>query len=169
MRELWKKCFGGRYKVSNYGLVKRNVPGLGTHVGRKIYGYVSPDDGYVRINLPGIKDQLLHVLVARKFIGPCPPGKEVNHKDLNKRNNRSDNLEYISHSRNTKHYFKNSGVMKINYKDIKEVRKLKQQGWLQKDIATKLDISCAYVSMILHRKRATSLQRSHYQYMRDQK
>jgi hypothetical protein len=49
----------------------------------------------------------VHQLVARVFIGPCPKGKEVNHKDLDKKNNHYKNLEYLTQSGNSQHTIKN--------------------------------------------------------------
>ncbi len=40
---------------------------------------------------------LVHRLVAAKYIGPCPVGKEVFHKDDNKLNNHYLNVEYLTH------------------------------------------------------------------------
>ena len=42
----------------------------------------------------------IHRLVACKYIGQCPDGKETSHKDGNKQNNHYTNLEYITHSQN---------------------------------------------------------------------
>lgn len=47
--------------------------------------------------------EYVHILVARVFIGPCPPGMEINHKDNIGTNNRLDNLEYVTHARNMQH------------------------------------------------------------------
>jgi hypothetical protein len=44
---------------------------------------------------------LVHRLVAAAFHGPRPEGKIVHHKDHKKRNNKPDNLEYTTLSRNT--------------------------------------------------------------------
>lgn len=58
----------------------------------------------VRYNLK-MYDYYLHRLLAIAFI-PKPPGKDfVNHKDLNKQNNRLDNLEWCTPKENTQHYF----------------------------------------------------------------
>lgn len=46
----------------------------------------------------------VHQVVADAFLGPCPEGYEVNHKDLDKANNASDNLEYLTHRANMHHY-----------------------------------------------------------------
>ncbi len=46
---------------------------------------------------------LVHRLVALTFIGPCPPGEEVNHKDGDPRNNEIKNLEYVTGLDNMRH------------------------------------------------------------------
>lgn len=51
------------------------------------------------------KMQLIHVLVTVAFLGDCPNGKEVNHKNGDKSDNRLTNLEYVTHSENMKHAF----------------------------------------------------------------
>lgn len=50
---------------------------------------------------------LVHMLVANAFIGKCPKGKQVNHKDLNKINCHVSNLEYVTSGDNTRHARKN--------------------------------------------------------------
>lgn len=51
-------------------------------------------------------NRLIHVLVAAAFIGPCPAGKEVNHKNgREKWNNAVSNLEYMTRSQNMKHAY----------------------------------------------------------------
>ena len=48
-------------------------------------------------------------LVAEVFIGPCPPGKELHHKDGDSTNDRLENLEWITHAENMqKHFFSKS-------------------------------------------------------------
>ncbi|GAB3388220.1 HNH endonuclease signature motif containing protein [Lysobacter fragariae] len=61
--------------------------------------------GYLRVRCHG-KSRSVHLLVASAYIGPRPDGKEVNHKDGNKQNNRPDNLEYVTHSENMGHCFR---------------------------------------------------------------
>jgi DNA-binding transcriptional regulator YiaG len=47
----------------------------------------------------------VHRLVAAAFIGPCPPGHEVNHKNSDRTDARAENLEYVTSSGNNIHAF----------------------------------------------------------------
>lgn len=58
--------------------------------------------GYLRVRCHG-KSRCVHLLVAATFLGPKPEGLEVNHRDGDKRNNQSVNLEYTTRSANMKH------------------------------------------------------------------
>ena len=53
----------------------------------------------------------IHRLVAKAFIENINNSKAVNHKDGNKLNNHYSNLEWCSHSENTKHSY-NTGLQK---------------------------------------------------------
>lgn len=71
----------------------------------------------------------VHQLVAAAFIGPKPKGKEVNHKDGNKKNNRADNLEYCTRSENILHSYwhlgRNKKVRSVIY-DGKRYQSIKE-------------------------------------------
>ena len=63
----------------------------------------NPQTGYFVIVLSkkGVKKQfLVHRLVAATYLGPCPKGQEVRHKDGTRNNPRLDNLEYGTRSDN---------------------------------------------------------------------
>lgn len=51
--------------------------------------------------------KLVHRLVAEAYINSNSIGLEVNHKDGNKLNNKVENLEFVTHSENMHHAFKN--------------------------------------------------------------
>lgn len=57
------------------------------------------DDGYLTVRLKDNKGiystELVHVLVAATFIGPCPSGHKLIHIDNNKQNNNVKNLKYV--------------------------------------------------------------------------
>lgn len=100
VHEEWRPVVGfeGKYEVSNMGRVKSLVWGR-EHI-------LKPNphtQGYVTVCPGGRKHQLVHRIVAETFLGPIPEGMEVNHIDGNKRNNRADNLEYVTRRGNTLH------------------------------------------------------------------
>lgn len=116
MNEIWKDIegFNGLYQVSNYGNV-RSFHGRVSGMKFKI-----DKDGYFHIGLTKEGKQRtfrVHRLVAKEFIENPLNLPEVNHKDLNKQNNNSDNLEWVSSRENKKHYHKderkNTGVIKV--------------------------------------------------------
>ena len=49
--------------------------------------------------------KLVHRAVWEAFNGPVPDRLEINHKDLDKTNNRLDNLELVTHQQNLVHRF----------------------------------------------------------------
>jgi hypothetical protein len=107
VKETWKKIpsLSDCYEASSLGRIRRAKPGRSTFVGR-LCRIIDWTEGYkmVQVSVDGVwKYRLVHVLVAEAFHGPCPKGKETNHKDLDPGNNRSSNLEYLTHLENVRH------------------------------------------------------------------
>jgi len=46
---------------------------------------------------------MAHALVLEAFVGPRPPKHQCNHKDCNKKNNRLENLEWVTAIENVRH------------------------------------------------------------------
>lgn len=137
MREVWKSVdeLDGYYEVSNFGVVRRAKAGVSTYVGRVMKPYVD-SDGYYTVQ-PCINGNYIHCkvhrLVAAAFIGPCPVGRQVNHKDLDKANNCSNNLEYTTAGENLFHAIKN-GVkvggrmyVKLSWEDVQKIRLMRNK------------------------------------------
>ena len=104
MRE-WRKFGIGDYEVNEIGEVRRATASINTAEGRMKKPCKS-SNGYMIVGCfsNGKRTNVLvHRAVAEAFIGPCPNGWQVNHKDGNKCNNRLENLEYVSVSGNMIH------------------------------------------------------------------
>lgn len=117
--EEWRPVdgFKGLYEVSNQGRVKRvgraaqngEGRGGGAQIGRILKPQRSARGGYLSVQLwSDGKPQmcLVHVLVASAFLGPCPDGHEINHKDGDKTNLSHSNLEYMTHRDNCTHAYR---------------------------------------------------------------
>ena len=108
--EEWRDVVGyeGYYSISNLGRVRRDKTNASTHSGRFLSLTIN-GKGYVTVKLHAdplpAKRKRVHKLVAEAFLGVCPTGMEVNHKNPNgdKTNNRLDNLEYVTHIQNIRH------------------------------------------------------------------
>lgn len=101
MIELYKEIegFEGVYEVSNIGNVRR--------IGKDLPLRPLPlKNKYMRVDLSknGIAvHKSVHRLVAQAFIANPLNLSSVNHKDLDKSNNSSDNLEWCSCKQNSEH------------------------------------------------------------------
>lgn len=101
--EVWKDVVGheGRYSVSSLGRVYSHLGRGGIRKPGKHTG------GYLQVSLciegKGVS-RYIHRLVMEAFIGSCPEGHNVNHKNFNKEDNRLENLEYITIQENQNHW-----------------------------------------------------------------
>lgn len=146
--EKWRtiKGYEDWYSVSDTGKVRRDKGGQNrTYAGRLLKPFKNPK-GYLVVDLhkhnKGEKF-LVHQLVAYTFLGPCPEGKEINHKDFNRANPALSNLEYVTRSENTLHSYKHnrgpdnsgskSGMAKLTEYEVKKIRNIYET----KDITTR--------------------------------
>lgn len=61
------------------------------------------NSGYRQACLGKGKKESVHRLVAAAFLGPCPMGFQVNHKNSRRDDNRVSNLEYVTPTENQLH------------------------------------------------------------------
>jgi len=106
-KERWAAIPGyeGWYEVSSLGRVKRVLGSHGTFAGR-ILCLQRQRNGYVAVPLSkeGVYHTCkIHRLVAAAFLTPKIEGLQVNHINGNKKDNRLDNLEYVTQEENHRH------------------------------------------------------------------
>lgn len=105
--ESWKeiKSYGGRYQISNCGRIWNVAT-------QQMMKPQLKKSGYYHINLmkpnKKIVTERVHRLVALYFCDKPNGCNVVNHIDMNKANNRAENLEWTTISGNTKHCFENN-------------------------------------------------------------
>jgi len=161
--EIWKIVdLCPAYAVSNIGRVKRIKSGRGATIGR-IRASTKRTDGYFRVclfNKSFYKSFSVHQLVARAFLGIRPEGKEINHKNGVKADNRIENLEYCSRQENINHAVANhlmqcgeqNGMAKLTRKDVRKIRMIAKAGTAQRNIACDFNISQSNVNHIISHK-----------------
>ena len=171
--ELWLPVVGyeGLYEVSNLGRV-RSLPHP-TKTRREGVFRTSPGkllllklsrDGYFELSLSnrskGIRTYSVASLVAAAWIGPKPPGLQIDHIDGNKQNNCNWNLRYLTAKENINagNYFRtwvtgedHPGV-KISDADVVEMRRLAIEGMKRKDIQAMFKISRRHLYSILNKE-----------------
>jgi hypothetical protein len=180
MHERWKRFYHGAYEVSNLGKIRNYKSKKILRVGPNKNGYYR-----VRVSYKYIKASfMVHVLVARAFIGPSPfegfafeykydfavPTKfDVNHKDLDKSNNKWDNLEWLTRLGNMQHAVINgvhfgpskgmanmgeaNGMSKLSDKDVDTIKYLWKTGkYSQIELSDKFNITKNYVCSIVNGK-----------------
>lgn len=166
MEEVWKKVndFGGIYEVSSYGNIRsidREVPHFrGGIVKRKGVLLKQNKSGhYLSVSLTADRiTKSVHRLVAIAFI-PNPDNlPEVNHIDCNKKNNRLENLEWVTKKGNAEHAVKNgllpchkganNNMAVINDDIARQIKKLILEGHRNADIGRMVGVDRSIVGHI---------------------
>jgi len=129
----WKpiKGYEGLYEVSNDGRVRRLRFINGSHNFEKIKECKQTLNtwGYMTVNLSKngkSNTKRVHRLVADAFLGES--NLQVDHIDGNKRNNRLDNLEYVTPKENTNRAW-NKGIAKYTNERKEKLRKIALEKW----------------------------------------
>ena len=102
LNETWMPIpsLNNKYEASNIGRFRNAVT-------KKVLKQFESRHGYMilqaRPEMYNAVNVRIHRAVAEAFLGPCPDGYVVNHKDGNKKNNHIENLEYVTPSQNNQH------------------------------------------------------------------
>lgn len=95
------------YIISNLGKIKRTTTQGRWKAGHLIkFGTNGKYPMVLLFSQDHRKPRYIHRLLLEAFIGPCPDGKECNHKDGNRENYSLSNLEWITKSENGLHAYR---------------------------------------------------------------
>lgn len=168
--EEWRPVVGyeGRYEVSSHGRVR----GLPHEVANPLTGGVSRRSGkilsiarhwksghqHLLLYKDGkSKNHTVHQLVAAAFLGVCPPGLCVLHKDDNKERNFPSNLYHGTQKQNGQDKVKNNRTCwGHRHHAVRVTEEVAAAIWAQKgraknvDIARQFGVTLSLVSHIHH-------------------
>lgn len=162
VQEEWRSVVGyeGVYEISGLGRVRRIKRACGTQTGRILKAAIMWC-GYLQLTLCSNGQRENHRvagLVAAAFLGPRPHQHQVNHKDGNKLNNRSINLEYVTQSQNIQHAVvlglygdrrgSNNNLAKLTETTVMVIKKRLARGEASNSIAKDLEIPISRVKDI---------------------
>jgi hypothetical protein len=160
--EEWLPAVGfeGRYEVSNLGRV-RSIARTATFSDGRLYAHKGRlrcltigAGGYLYISLATQgkpRAVRVHQMVAAAFLGPRPPGTQVDHKDGNKLNNAAYNLRYLNAAENKPRGEKH-GSAKLRREDIIEIRRLSIEGVSLRALGRQFGVSKTSIYRIIKRK-----------------
>lgn len=122
--EIWKEIKGyeGYYEVSSFGNIRsmnrvvNHAKGGVMRIKQKNIKLNNHSSGYKIVSLSKdgiVKTNLVHRLVALTFITNTDSKPEINHKDLDKKNNSISNLEWVTSKENKDHFAINSQILQI--------------------------------------------------------
>lgn len=148
----------GKYQCSNLGNFRKVNKDKRCAKYRTLKGSIN-SKGYVHINIKGIKTLLAHRIIAKTFLlSPNNDCVIINHKNLNRADNRVDNLEWCTQKHNVGYslklgsYKNNNGKLvwdmenDITYYSITEASK--KTGIPYSTLERNLRLKCYYRNLI---------------------
>lgn len=157
--EEWKQIKNYHYSISSYGRLRNDLT-------LKILKERIDNKGYHKCDLydgqGNSKGFLAHRLVAFAFLSAPKQGQtQINHIDGNPKNNKVENLEWVTPKQNSEHAVKTGLFPRggghhltiLSDDDVRRIRELYKIGFLQWQIADKFGIHQSVVSRYVNRKR----------------
>lgn len=147
--EEWCPTHHPNYDVSNLGRVRSRARGK-----LRILRPGIASNGYPTVSFGRqLGSQCVHVLVAHAFLGGCPSGCEVMHKDDNRANPVASNLEYGTRADNvTAMMSRNRGRYVLVPQQVRNIRQLIANGITQRALAKTYGVNRETIGRIIRGK-----------------
>lgn len=159
----WRSVIGyeGMYEISENGDVRSldRIISSGARRKGRVLKFTGKKARYRQVGLSKnnrVKVCDVHRLVAQSFIGPCPVGKQVRHKNGLSKDNRKVNLGYATPKENTLDKFQHGTMLsgerhpnaRMREGDVHRIRDLLCCGEMQKAIVAHLQLTKAQVNHV---------------------
>ena len=151
--EEWRVSFHSeKYEVSSFGNIRR--------IGKQDFlkPSFSGTGGYGLVQLGAKNAKKVHTVVAETFLGKRPVGLDINHIDGNKRNNKLDNLEYVTRSENCRQACNEQKLRdmskekhsraKLSNNNVASIKIMIAEGIRNVDIASMFNVDASLISHI---------------------
>lgn len=143
-QEEWRKTHHPNYEVSSLGQVRSRAQGPW-----RILRPSANKKGYLHIGIDG-PHYYIHRLVAVAFLGPCPEGQEVMHKDHIPSHNYVENLAFGTSTENNQASAKiGRRALKLTTKQVESILTSTEP---RRQIARAFGVSHTLVRYIQQRK-----------------
>lgn len=144
---------GAIYRVATRGRTGRVIP-----CARARVDYIE-NTGYRRVRVGKAGTLSAHRIVWIALFGAIPADVEVNHKNLDKSDNRPDNLELTTHLDNIQHAMKlgvvppmrgeRNGQSKLTETDVANIRAAFAKGEAKRSIARRFGVTPTHIRHIV--------------------
>ncbi|MBA1156926.1 HNH endonuclease [Microvirga mediterraneensis] len=151
---------GKVFRISTYGTKPKPI--MKPCALREKRGYL-----IAHFSVDGVaSDRSVHRMVWEAFNGPIPKGMQINHLNGIKTDNRLENLEICTPSKNSEHKFRvlnhpapnnpnpgtRNGAAKLTEDQVRQIRRLSAEGMLQHEIGAMFGISQVMAGKIARRE-----------------
>lgn len=157
--EEWRPAVGYEnwYEASSYGRIRRVRDKPTIYKGLVLRPSPFGSLGHLCVSLHNGKPhrgQLVHRLVAAAFLGPCPEGNCVHHKDGDPSNNRLDNLVYMDKHLHASGHMRGqcNHKARLTAAQVLRIRKLSREGWRECALVRLFGVGHGAINHIVHRR-----------------
>jgi hypothetical protein len=154
--ETWVKCEEGPWFISNQGNMRFDNTVYHPHLRGQPIKFRENINGYHFTSITDYQGHrvniILHILVAKYFLGAKPEGCEIHHRNEDKSDNRADNLAYVTHFENCRRHQIKHRKHRLSPADVREIVEANRIGIPIRQLGRMYGVSHQTICAIIHKK-----------------